>query len=119
MSRRPLIAASLALGAFGAVASPAFADDIEDATRKLIDLDQKVHVMALEFKDAPPPSPDLADRRVIDAQVLFNLKNYDEAATILIDVVEKWPNSRAYNDAMFLLGESLFQLRDYHSSRRY
>jgi tetratricopeptide (TPR) repeat protein len=95
------------------------ADEVDDYTRKLIDLDQRVHVMALEFKDTPPSSPDLADRRVLDAQVLFSLKNYEEAATILLDVVEKYPNSRAYDDAIYLLGESLFQARDYYSSRHY
>jgi len=103
----------------GLLASPARADEIEDYTRKLIELDQKVHVMALEFKETPPPTPDMADRRVLDAQVLFSLKNYEEAATLLLDVVEKWPNSRAYDDALFLLGESLFQARDFYSSRHY
>ncbi|HET6149478.1 MAG TPA: tetratricopeptide repeat protein [Polyangia bacterium] len=97
----------------------AHADEIDDYTRKLIDLDQRVHVMTLEFKDAPPPPPDIADRRVVDAQVLFGLKNFQEAATILLDVIEKWPNSRAYDDALFLLGEALFQGHDPYSSRRY
>src|SRR4051812_17698610 len=106
-TRRALF--GLALGAVGLLVLPARADEIEDYTRKLIELDQKVHVMALEFKETPPPSADLADRRVLDAQVLFSLKNYEEAATLLLDVVEKWPNSRAYDDALFLLGESLFQ----------
>jgi TolA-binding protein len=95
------------------------ADEIDDYTRKLIDLDQRVHVMAQEFKEAPAPAVDLADRRVLDAQVLFGLKNFQEAATILLDVIEKWPNSRAYDDALFLLGESLFQGQDPYSSRHY
>ena len=49
----------------------------------------------------------------------LQLKNYEEAATIFLDVVEKYPNSRAYDDAMYLLGESLFQARDYYPSRQY
>ena len=100
-------------------AAPAQADEVDDYTRKLVELDQRVQAMSAEFKEAPPPSPDMADRRVLDAQVLFNLKNYEEAATILLDVVEKYPNSRAYDDAIFLLGESLFQARDYYPSRQY
>lgn len=95
------------------------ADEVDDYARKLIDLDQQVRAMQAEFKDAAPPPPDVADRRVLDAQVLFSLKNYEEAATILLDVVEKYPNSRAYDDAIFLLGESLFQARDYYPSRQY
>jgi len=87
----------------------ACADEIDDYTRNLIELDQRVHVMSLEFKETPAPPVDVADRRVLDAQVLFGLKNFQEAATVLLDVIEKYPQSRAYDDALFLLGESLFQ----------
>jgi len=37
----------------------------------------------------------------------------------LLDVIEKYPTSRAYDDAILLLGESLYQDRDYLSARRY
>ena len=97
--------------------APARADEVDDYTRKLIELDQRVHVMSLEFKETPAPPADVADRRVLDAQVLFGLKNYQEAATVLLDVIEKYPQSRAYDDALFLLGESLFQAHDPYSSR--
>jgi tetratricopeptide (TPR) repeat protein len=56
---------------------------------------------------------------VLDAQVLFSLKSYEDAATILLDVLEKYPNTRAADDAVYLLGESLFQARDFYSSRHY
>jgi tetratricopeptide (TPR) repeat protein len=113
------IVAGLVLGASGLVGLPARADDVDEATRKLIDLDQRVHTMVLEFKDGPSTSPDIADRRVLDAQVLFIRKNYEEAATILLDVVEKYPNTRAHEDALFLLGEALFQAKDLYSARHY
>src|SRR5215471_2107500 len=119
MKQGKVTVAGLVLGALGLLGVSARADEVEDYTRKLIDLDQRVHLMTLEFKETPAPSPDLADRRVIDAQVLFTLKNYEEAATILIDVVEKWPNSRAYDDAIYLLGEALFQAHDIYSARHY
>jgi tetratricopeptide (TPR) repeat protein len=113
------IVAGLVFLAAGLRGAGARADDIDDATKKLIDLDQRVHMMLLEFKDAPAPSPDLADRRVLDAQVLFIRKSYEESATILLDVVEKFPNTRAHDDALYLLGEALYQLRDYYSARHY
>ncbi len=106
-------------GSFGLSGRAAHADEIDDAVKKLIDLDQRVHLIALEFKEAPPPAPDAADRRVLDAQVQLQVKNYDEAATIALDVVEKYPNTRAYDDALYLLGEALFQGRDYYSARHY
>jgi tetratricopeptide (TPR) repeat protein len=111
--------AGLTLGVMALLGSAARADEVDDYTKKLIDIDQRVHLMTLEFKETPAPSPDLADRRVLDAQVLFTLKNYEEAATILMDVVEKWPNTRAHDDALYLLGESLFQAHDLYSARHY
>jgi tetratricopeptide (TPR) repeat protein len=118
MVKPRLLAAAFALGGVGFAAS-ARADEVDDTLKKLIELDQRVHVMALELREAPPPPPDIADRRVLDAQVLYSLKNYEEAATILLDVVEKYPNSRAHDDALVLLGESLFQARDFYSARHY
>jgi TolA-binding protein len=120
IQRKPTIAAF----AFGMMApllaaSLVHADEIDDYTRKLIDLDQRVREMSAELRDSAPAAPNAADRRVLDAQVLFSLKNYEEAATILLDVVERYPNSQAYDDAVYLLGESLFQARDYFPSREY
>jgi len=118
MVKSSLFAAALAFGAVG-LAGTARADEVDETLKKLIDLDQRVHVMSLELREAPPPPPDMADRRVLDAQVLYSLKNYEEAATILLDVVEKYPNTRAHDDALVLLGESLFQARDFYSARHY
>src|SRR6188768_2956402 len=118
MANRSLLTATLAFGVVG-FASSARADEVDETLKKLIDLDQKVHIMSMELREAPPPPPDQADRRVLDAQVLYSLKNYEEAATILLDVVEKYPNSRAHDDALVLLGESLFQARDFYSARHY
>ena len=119
MAKGQLVAAAFVFCGVGLVGSSARADEVDDYLKKLIELDQRVHLMTLELKDAPPPPPDIADRRVLDAQVLYSLKNYEEAATILLDVVEKYPNSRAHDDALHLLGESLFQARDYYTARHY
>jgi tetratricopeptide (TPR) repeat protein len=119
MRHPKLTVSGLSFVVVASLGHPVWADEVDDYTRTLIDLDQRVHIMALEFKETPAPPADLADRRVLDAQVLFGLKNFQEAATILLDVIEKWPNSRAYDDALFLLGESLFQARDFYSSRHY
>ena len=119
MTLQTRIIVGFLLGALALASGRARADEVDDYNRKLIDLDQQVREMLANFKDTAPPPPDVADRRVLDAQVLFNLKNYEEAATILLDVIEKYPNSRAYDDAVYLLGESLFQARDYYPARQY
>jgi tetratricopeptide (TPR) repeat protein len=119
MKQAQVLIAALTLGAVSLSGSRARADEVDDYVKKLIDLDQRVRQVALEFKETPAPTPDAADRRVLDAQVQLSVKNYDEAATMALDVVEKYPNSRAYDDALFLLGEALFQARDYYSARHY
>jgi len=107
------------LGSIGPFAGVARAGEMEDMAAKLIDMDQRASNMMTELKGPPGPNADLADRRVIDAQVLFNLKNYEESATILLDVVEKYPNTRAYDDAINLLGEALYQAHDKYTARAY
>jgi tetratricopeptide (TPR) repeat protein len=121
MSQGMVKVVGLSLGVVGllAVPSAARADDIDTWAAKLIDMEQRAGTMIYDLKGEPTPSPDLADRRVIDAQVLFNLKNYEEAATILLDVVDKYPNTRAYDDAIYLLGEALFYAQDFHTARAY
>jgi TolA-binding protein len=95
------------------------AGEFEDASGKLSDLEERVRSISNEFKDAAPADSSIAMRRVVDADMLFKLKNYSEAATILLDVVEKYPNAPGYDDALVLLGESLFQEKDYNSARHY
>jgi tetratricopeptide (TPR) repeat protein len=119
MKQAQVLVAALALGAVGLSSSRVHADEVDDYVKKLIDLDQRVRDMGQQFKETPPPAPDAADRRVVDAQVQLSVKNYDEAATIALDVIEKYPNSRAYDDALYLLGEALFQAHDYYSARHY
>jgi tetratricopeptide (TPR) repeat protein len=116
-----VVGLGVGVGLAGLLAAPgaARADDIDQWTAKLIDMDQRAGSMIYELKDTPAASPDIADRRVIDAQVLFNLKNYEEAATILLDVVDKYPGTRAYDDAINLLGEALYQAQDFHTARSY
>lgn len=102
-----------------ALAAPARAGEVEDANAKLGDMEERVRNISNDFRADVASDPSLAMRRVVDAEMLFKLKNYNEAATVLLDVVEKYPNAQGYDDALVLLGESLFQERDYNSARRY
>src|SRR4029079_7847440 len=90
----------------GAAVAPrsARADKFDDAHRRLVDLEERTRVLASDFKENPPRDPNAAERRVVDAELLFPLKTYSEAATILLDVIERYPNSHSYDDALVLLG---------------
>jgi len=120
MPRKHVKIVGALLGGLASLAtSVARGDDVDQATQKLIHLDQRVHIMALEFNEAPREQPDLPDRQLIDAQGLLGLGRTDEATTLLLGVIARWPHAPAAHDAAFLLGDALFSLRDFLSARRY
>ena len=100
-------------------AGPARADRVTDAHRQLGEIEQRVGGLAADFRESNEPDPNAADRRVVEAEKLYALKNYAAAATLCFDVIEKYPKSRAYDDALVLLGDSLFKDGDLLSARRY
>src|SRR5262245_43270115 len=112
--------AACAAASWALVASvPALADDIDNLGGKVVELDTRVAELDRGLRPPQEPGPEIADRRLIDAQVLYELKNYEAASIILFDVVEKYPNSAAFPEALFYLADSLFLKRDFLSSRRY
>ncbi len=114
-----LTAIAAALAASTALAGAARADEIDNLGGKVIELDAKIVDLDGKLKPPLPPGPEIADRRLIDAQVLYELKNYEASSIILFDVVEKYPSSPAYPEALYYLADSLFLKRDYLSSRRF
>lgn len=113
------LALALALVSGWLPAARARAGEYDDANAKLSDLDERVRTIGAEFREKAAPDPAVVLRRVVDAETLFKLKNYNEAATLLLDVVEKYPGAQGYEDALVLLGEALFQDKDYNSARYY
>ncbi len=95
------------------------AGPVQDAHRKLIDLEERARVLRSSFRESYTRDPNAADKRVIEAEKLFAIKNYSASATLCLDVIERYPNSRAFEDALFLLAESLYQDGDLLSARRY
>jgi tetratricopeptide (TPR) repeat protein len=100
-------------------AGTARAEDVDALGGKVLELDTRVSELDRALKPPAEPGPEIAERRLIDAQVLYELKNYEAASMILFDVVEKYPQASAYPEALFYLADSLFLKRDYLSSRRF
>jgi TolA-binding protein len=113
--RRSLLAAFLLVAAI----APARADEVDSLGAKVTELDTRIYELTQQLKPPAEPGPQLAENRLIDAQVLYELKNYEAASIILFDVVEKYPNSPAYPEALYYLADSLYLKRDYLSSRRF
>jgi thioredoxin-like negative regulator of GroEL len=113
------MAGCLAGAVISLMAGSARADDVDAAIQKVIRLDLRVHVMGLEFNEAPAEPADLADRRVLDAQELRGLGRADEAMTLLLTVIVRWPGTPAARDATFELADALFEQHDFLSARSY
>lgn len=113
-------AAAAALLALVAQGSTASADAVDKIGKTLIKLESEVAILSQGIKrPKKKPQTDRANRRLVDAQVAFGLGNYDDAAVMLYDYVAKFPNSPAYDRALYYLAESLFQKGDSVASRTY
>ncbi len=58
------------------------------------------------------------EERLADGELFLRLADYVRASVILSDVTDNYPNHRAYPDALFLLGESLFKANDFLGARK-
>ncbi len=110
---------ALVLACIAGIDSAARADEVDTLGGKVVELDARVHDLDYQLKPPAEPGPEIAERRLIDAQVLYELKNYEAASIILFDLVDKYPGSSAYPEGLYYLADSLYLQRDYLSSRRY
>ncbi len=58
------------------------------------------------------------ERRIANGELLFRLKDYGRAAIVLSEVIEEFPNTPSYPDALWLRGETYYGTRDYLAARR-
>lgn len=114
-----LLAAPLALGAL-ALSGPARAaeDTLDAMSQRMVELEAQVRELDITLK-SEGPNAESVERRIIDGQVLYELKNYEAASIILLDVVDRHPNDRSWPEALFFLADSLYLKRDYISAKRY
>jgi tetratricopeptide (TPR) repeat protein len=99
--------------------APAAADDIDDLAARAVSLESRIRELDDSLRPPTGPGADYPERRALDGEVLYRLKQYEEAAIVLLDVVEKYPQSPAYSSALFFLADALYQKQDYLSASRY
>ena len=104
MSRRSrisryLLAAALGAGTLSLSAGSANAGVLEKIAKKLVTIEAEVSTMGqgLSRPDniGKVQTNDLVNRRLIDAKVNFGVGNYDDAAVMLYDFVEKQTGHRS------------------------
>lgn len=120
--RRLVGAAALVLLALAGAPREALAADAEQALNNASQQITAVSVGLGQIQQAIQKSKGqerTAAQRIADAVLLLGSKDYTRAATVLNEVVEKYPNDpTAYPDALSLLGETYFKSRQFLSARR-
>ena len=109
----------LAVSLLASLASQAIAQDLAAVNRDLADLEADAQrLMADPVRPLVLKSETFVEERLTDGELYLRLEDYLRAAILLTDIVEHYPTHRAYPEALFLLGESLFFADDYLGARR-
>jgi tetratricopeptide (TPR) repeat protein len=58
------------------------------------------------------------EQRLANGELLFRMGDYDRATVILSEILEEFPDTPSYPDALWLLGETYYAKRDYLEARR-
>ncbi len=69
------------------------------------------------LKDESASSGLDVEKRVADGELYFRLGDFQRAAVIFLDIVDKYPDHTAYPNAMFMLAESMFNAKDLYGAR--
>jgi tetratricopeptide (TPR) repeat protein len=59
-----------------------------------------------------------AEQRLSNGELLFRMKDYNRATVVLSEILEEFPNTTSYPDALWLRGETYYAQRDYLAARR-
>jgi tetratricopeptide (TPR) repeat protein len=103
-------------------ASSAYAQDVQKLSSNVDTYQGQVEDLRTRYMEpALLRSKYKLEARFNDAKVAHLLKDYRRAAVLFVDVVddEKFRSFSTYREALFLLGDSLHQLRNYRAARRY
>ncbi len=118
--RRPRIAASLALVVFAVTGRSFAADPDGDATRAqtevtTIDRESASVQAAIEKAKAQRYT---VEQRVANGELLYRTKDYARAVVIFGEILEEFPDTPSYPDALWLRGETFYGQKEYLSARR-
>jgi TolA-binding protein len=111
--------AALALALVVSV-SKAGADEIRDIRIEADEIRDRAATLSTQFFGHEGfRGANYAEERLIDGENFYRLKDYQRAAIIFMDIIESYPDSPSYPDALFYFADSLFLSRDYHGAREW
>jgi tetratricopeptide (TPR) repeat protein len=59
-----------------------------------------------------------AEQRLANAELLYRSKDYPRAITVLSEIMEEFPDTPSYPDALWMRGETQYLAKDYLAARR-
>jgi tetratricopeptide (TPR) repeat protein len=59
-----------------------------------------------------------AEQRLADGELLYRTNDYPRAIVVLSEILEEFPNTASYPDALWLRGETYYAAKDYMAARR-
>jgi len=59
-----------------------------------------------------------AEQRLADGELLYRTNDYSRAIVVLSEILEEFPNTPSYPDALWLRGETYYASHDYMAARR-
>ena len=97
----------------------AAAQDLTQPNRELSDLESDAQrLLSQRLQANLSKSETFVEERLTDGELYLRLDDYLRAAILFTDIVDHYPTHRAYPEALFLLGESLFRAGDYLGARK-
>src|SRR5262245_60370252 len=123
MTRRlPLSAAVLIASVTLGLSAPAFAQDpdtsLRSASQRIDAASRDVNAIERTVKNARKAEKK-PEQFIADAVLLMGVKDYDRAADVLNQVIEKYPrHPNVYAEGLNLLGETYFRSKQYLSAKR-
>ncbi|MCB9591663.1 MAG: tetratricopeptide repeat protein [Sandaracinaceae bacterium] len=111
----PLLLVGLA---FALPAGSASAQSLDEITREVVDIEgDAARLMEQPLRRDARRSPTYVEERLTDGELFYRLQDYVRASIIFTDIVENFGSHRAYPDALYYLGDSLYRAGDYLGAR--
>lgn len=92
---------------------------LESATRTTVDLEGRATGLEqyIPRAVAAPTQTASYTERFADAEIMYRGRDYSHAAVLFTDIVTNYRDSPAFANALFLLGESLYEAGDRYGAR--
>jgi tetratricopeptide (TPR) repeat protein len=116
---RPVVGATASLLTILASTS-AWADPDEHARSagaELVNVDREIGTVQAAVEKAKGEQMSV-EERLANGELLYRTKDYPRAANVFSEILEKYPNTPSYPDALWLRGETYYASHEYLSARR-